>query len=89
MRQLLSQAYRAGKEIATWGAAGFPVSALRDARLSICAECPRFVQQTRFCQVCGCFMPAKAMMATSSCPEDRWPNVTGAAPGSYEKQCGC
>jgi hypothetical protein len=34
-------------------------------------------------------MPVKASIATSSCPEERWSNLTTAEPGAYQKHCDC
>ena len=89
MRQLLSKAYRVSSEVITWGVAGFPLSVMREQRLAICAQCPNYQVRERTCSLCGCFMPVKASLATSSCPEDRWSNRTTAEPGAYHKHCDC
>jgi hypothetical protein len=34
-------------------------------------------------------MPVKASIATSSCPEERWSNLTAAEPGAYKRHCDC
>ena len=89
MRALLSKAYRVSSEVTAWGAAGFPLSAMREQRLAICAQCPNYQIRRRTCSLCGCFMPVKASIATSSCPEERWSNLTTAEPGAYQKHCDC
>lgn len=43
-------------------------------RLSICDACPKketLIGQPR-CGACGCFLKAKAALATESCPEGKW-----------------
>lgn len=42
-----------------------------EARLEICRACP-FHNQNR-CQLCGCQVDHKAVMATESCPANKWP----------------
>ena len=41
-------------------------------RLSICEDCTDFNKSFKTCKQCGCYMPAKAMFAVSSCPVKRW-----------------
>lgn len=48
-------------------------------RLSICSTCEEYSARIKTCKQCGCYMPAKAMFATSTCPVDKW---TNAEPGS-------
>ena len=43
-----------------------------NARLAICGECEHFIKTTSQCNQCGCFMRAKARLATSSCPVGKW-----------------
>jgi hypothetical protein len=47
-------------------------------RLEICKNCELFSQQLKTCKSCGCYMPAKAMFAASTCPQEKW---TTAEPG--------
>ena len=42
-----------------------------DARKAICSACPKLTK-FKFCSVCNCFMPLKARLASSSCPEKKW-----------------
>jgi hypothetical protein len=41
-------------------------------RLSICKDCTDFNKRSKTCKQCGCYMPAKAMFASSSCPNKKW-----------------
>lgn len=45
---------------------------IKEKRLAICKECPRFVKFTHQCKECGCLMDAKTMLADASCPLDKW-----------------
>lgn len=40
------------------------------SRLNICASCPKY--EAPKCTVCGCFMPAKAALPMTDCPEGLW-----------------
>ena len=55
----------------------------RTDRLSICRDCEHYVQKTKSCgdlvkeaftdsKLCGCYMPAKTKLKTSSCPLGKW-----------------
>ena len=60
------------------------VSAQKKAdRLAICQACEHYVVNTKSCgplvteaftdsKLCGCYMPAKAKLKTSSCPLEKW-----------------
>jgi hypothetical protein len=41
-------------------------------RLSICNSCEDFNKTIKTCKQCGCYMPAKSMLAASSCPSNKW-----------------
>jgi hypothetical protein len=41
-------------------------------RISICKECDLFNQTLRICTECHCFMPAKVLIKSSSCPKNKW-----------------
>lgn len=41
-------------------------------RMSICHDCDNFNKTIKTCKQCGCYMPAKAMFANSTCPDDKW-----------------
>jgi hypothetical protein len=45
---------------------------LFDKRMEICKACPEFIQLTKQCKKCGCFMSLKAKMTNSTCPIDKW-----------------
>lgn len=49
------------------------------ARLSICGTCEEFNKTIKNCKQCGCYMPAKAMFAVSTCPIGKW---TTSTPGN-------
>ena len=40
-------------------------------RLAICHHCDQYTR-TRQCQLCNCFMPAKARLPSSRCPKGLW-----------------
>lgn len=41
-------------------------------RLDVCSSCNDFNKKLKTCKQCGCYMPAKAMFAISSCPSKKW-----------------
>ncbi len=45
-------------------------------RLDICVECEHFEKQLCVCKKCGCFMKAKTMFPSSSCPVGKWDKYT-------------
>jgi hypothetical protein len=45
-------------------------SDVRHARLAQCHACEQY--RCGFCSQCGCWMAAKATLAMSTCPLDRW-----------------
>lgn len=42
-------------------------------RLEVCITCPSY--ENRICKNCGCFMPAKAMIPFTSCPNNLWETI--------------
>lgn len=44
---------------------------VREHRLSVCRECPKFTPEER-CVECGCFMKVKSAFVTSKCPLGKW-----------------
>ncbi len=44
--------------------------AVYEARLSVCADCPRRVGYT--CLACGCYVQARAAKRAAACPEEHW-----------------
>lgn len=52
-----------------------------DERLGICAGCPELGRLLpNVCGVCSCFMPAKACLRASSCPEGHWAELPYKTP---------
>jgi hypothetical protein len=50
---------------------GFFVSKeIKEYRKAICDGCPK--KKLNLCTLCGCFLPAKQIVSSFSCPEDRW-----------------
>ena len=41
-------------------------------RISICKSCDFFNHTLRICKECHCFMPAKVLIKSSSCPKNKW-----------------
>ena len=39
-------------------------------RYAICKSCEKFNATTKFCGVCGCFMPLKVTWLGATCPDD-------------------
>lgn len=51
-------------------------TALREQRYNICKECPHFIEESKRCSECGCFMEAKTWVAGDPkmlCPKNKWP----------------
>ena len=44
--------------------------AVYEARLSVCADCPRRAGYT--CLPCGCYVQARAAKRKSACPAEKW-----------------
>lgn len=40
-------------------------------RIAHCKKCPN-LNSLSFCKLCGCFMPAKVRIPSSSCPILKW-----------------
>ena len=41
-------------------------------RYSICKGCPEFINLSKQCKKCGCFMSAKTKLAAATCPIGKW-----------------
>ena len=54
---------------------------LNEARLSICKQCQHFNHIIKTCKLCNCFMPAKTLIKSASCPDQppRWIAVNDPA----------
>jgi len=51
-------------------------SEIRQERYDICLECPHFIEDSKRCSECGCFMEAKTWIAAEPsllCPKNKWP----------------
>jgi hypothetical protein len=44
----------------------------KNARLSICHSCDRYIKLTSQCRECGCFMNIKTGMKNALCPLKKW-----------------
>ncbi len=44
---------------------------VKQQRMEICQDCESFTS-FRTCKQCGCYMPAKAMLAIAECPMGKW-----------------
>lgn len=44
----------------------------RKHRYQICAECEHLNQQWHRCEKCKCWMPVKARLPFTKCPEGKW-----------------
>jgi hypothetical protein len=75
------------KSAAVFVAAGMPRASVEEIeqRLGICNACPSFDKDgyggMGKCNVCGCNMEVKSVMATEACPEGRWHAVVGKNEG--------
>lgn len=75
---------RAARSLTVWAQAGFPVvdEATLARRLAACEGCPLLVREPNraiyrvagepVCGACGCFVTAKARLASERCVEGRW-----------------
>jgi hypothetical protein len=41
-------------------------------RMAICEGCGRFREETKTCEICGCFLPLKTAAANMECPIGKW-----------------
>jgi hypothetical protein len=44
----------------------------QERRMSICRDCPFFVEGSERCSKCGCFLSKKTKWKSSSCPINKW-----------------
>lgn len=44
-------------------------------RWNICLSCPLFIQESKRCSECGCFMEAKVKFTQTECPVGKWGRV--------------
>lgn len=45
---------------------------ISESRMNICLSCPSFVELTKQCKKCGCYMPAKTRLEKATCPMNKW-----------------
>lgn len=48
---------------------------IRDERYAICQSCPHFIEESKRCSECGCFMELKTWIAgdpDNLCPKKKW-----------------
>lgn len=67
---------KAAKATAKWIAAGSPLRTTEELGecFDICRDCEEYrPHPIATCGKCGCFLSAKARMATESCPLGKWP----------------
>lgn len=51
-------------------------SEIREERYAICKTCPHFIEDSKRCSECGCFMEAKTWVGADPnmlCPKQKWP----------------
>ena len=44
-------------------------------RLLECTDCEDFAPESQQCKICGCYCPAKVLLAPARCPRGRWPSI--------------
>lgn len=44
-------------------------------RMDTCLSCEHLISITKQCGLCGCFMPAKTLLANAGCPISKWNRV--------------
>jgi hypothetical protein len=45
---------------------------IADLRYDICKQCPMFINISKQCKKCGCFMAAKTKLLNATCPLNKW-----------------
>ena len=45
---------------------------IAEKRLEVCYTCPKYIKDQNRCSLCGCYLKAKARMATETCPIGKW-----------------
>lgn len=76
MRKEAKNAVKALKRVVvavSTGSKVFVGEKIEGQRLDACHRCPHFLPKTKQCELCGCFVAAKAKLATEKCPDHRWP----------------
>lgn len=73
---IVAQLKQVTKSTARWIEAGSPLRTTEQLGecFDICRECEHYKPTPiATCGKCGCFLSAKARMATETCPEGKWP----------------
>lgn len=69
------------KESVTFIKEGAPVCSEEEykERITLCSTCDQYNEKKQTCNICGCFMPAKAGWKTSVCPDTppKWHKLIG------------
>jgi hypothetical protein len=47
----------------------------KEWRFAVCESCPHFLELTKQCKKCGCFMHLKTKLAEAECPIGKWKAV--------------
>lgn len=74
----VAQVKQVSKATAEWIAAGSPLRTTEELAEcnAICKVCPEYQPLLNRCGKCGCFLSAKARMATETCPIGKWPAIS-------------
>lgn len=75
-RNLAGAAGRVAQAALTGESIAAPRAVLERRRL-ICSRCSAYSAKQQRCAVCGCFIEAKARLATEKCPHDFWEKPEG------------
>lgn len=55
-------------------------------RYRVCKECDKFINLTKQCSICKCFMPLKVRLAFEECPKGKWTQANCAPPGNQAQE---
>lgn len=72
MREMAGGLINAGRQALFNGKVA---SAIREERMETCRQCPSFIEASKRCSDCGCFMEAKTWIAGNPdvlCPLKKW-----------------
>ena len=56
----------------------FTTTAVAQDRYATCQQCEHWINATRMCGQCGCFMPFKVRFYNANCPVGRWSQERGS-----------
>ena len=63
------------QSIKTAATKGQVIPPIREERMDTCRQCPHFIEDTKRCSQCGCFMEAKSWLngdPKQLCPAKKW-----------------